>query len=64
MRWFCCWREVLAPATGAVAWAGIPDSGGPVHACALNATNTIRLIDTAKPNDLIEICVSVESELT
>jgi hypothetical protein len=30
--------------------AGMPDSSGVVHACVLNATKTIRLIDTAQPN--------------
>ena len=64
MRRVLLFTAVLAVAAGGAAWAAIPDSGGVVHACVLNATKTIRLIDTAKPNELIGHCTSVETELT
>jgi hypothetical protein len=64
MRRVLLFAGVLAVAAGGVAWAAIPDSGGVVHACVLNATKTVRLIDTAKPKELIGHCTSVETELT
>src|SRR5690349_11463769 len=65
MRRIVLFAVVLAMAVGGAAWAAIPDSGGVVHACVLNATKTIRLIDTSKPaNDLTGHCTSLETELT
>src|SRR5690242_14370074 len=65
MRRILLFAGVAAMAIGGVAWAAIPDSGGVIHACVLNATKTIRLIDTSKPaSDLTGHCTSLETQLT
>jgi hypothetical protein len=55
---------VVAVAVG-IAYAAIPDSQGTVHACMLNATGTIRLIDHSLPaQNLRSHCTALETEVT
>lgn len=56
----------LAVAIGSgVAYATIPDSGSVYHACMLNATGTIRMIDASLPsNSPLQHCLRLETEIT
>jgi hypothetical protein len=56
---------LVALASGAVAYAAIPDSNGVYTACKLNATGTIRLIDPAiGGGSLLGRCSSLETRIT
>lgn len=44
---------------GSVVFASIPDSNGVIHACYLNATGTVRIIDSATTN-----CNGLETAIT
>ena len=51
--------------TAGVAYAAIPDGNGVFTACKLNATGTIRLIDTSLGStSLLGRCTSLETQLT
>jgi len=54
---------LVAVAAGGVAYAAIPDGSRVIHACVLNTTKTIRLIDTANPRALTGHCVAGETPL-
>ena len=54
----------LITATG-VAYAAIPDAGGNIYACKLNATGTIRLIDKSLAStSLLSKCTGYETEVS
>jgi hypothetical protein len=54
---------VLAAAAG-IGYAAIPDSNGTIHACMLNATGTVRLIDpSGNADDLRSHCTKLETEV-
>jgi len=54
---------VLAAAAG-IGYAAIPDSDGTIHACMLNASGTVRLIDpSGSSNDLRSHCTKLETAL-
>ena len=44
--WLLVGASVGAALAGGVAYASIPDSGGVIHGCYLNAIGTLRVIDS------------------
>jgi hypothetical protein len=51
--------------TAGVAYATIPDGNGVFTACKLNATGTIRLIDTSAPStSVLSHCTSLETQIS
>jgi hypothetical protein len=63
------WRSAILTAlalavAGGIAYASVPNSAGVYTACKLNATGTIRLIDTSlPPTHLLGHCTSFETQI-
>jgi hypothetical protein len=62
--WLALGVAAVAASVVGIGYAAIPDSQGTFHACVVNATGTMRLIDpSASVKDLRSHCTQLESEV-